>query len=57
MIGAPRAWGTMSSPPMSFLDPYSSNRRVPLIWIGRAVLLALLVGLWFLGRWLWGLAG
>lgn len=45
---------------MSFLDPYSSNRRVPLVWIARAVLLALLallVGLWFLGRWLWGLLG
>jgi hypothetical protein len=24
---------------MSFLDPYSKNRRVPLAWLGRAVLL------------------
>lgn len=32
---------------MSFLDPYSKNRRVPLIWVGRAVLLVVLVVLYF----------
>jgi hypothetical protein len=38
---------------MSFLDPYSRNRRVPLVWVGRLVLLLLLVGVVVLGRWLW----
>lgn len=39
---------------MSFLDPYSSNRRVPLVWIGRLVLLALVAGLAALGWWAFG---
>ncbi len=40
---------------MSFLDPYSKNRRVPLIWIGRVVLLLLVVGVYYLVRWVWGM--
>jgi hypothetical protein len=40
---------------VSFLDPYSGNRKVPLVWIGRVVLLVLLVLLFLLGRWIWGL--
>ncbi len=38
---------------MSFLDPYSPNRRIPLLWIGRAVLLVVVVGLYFGVRALW----
>ena len=38
---------------MSFLDPYSKNRRVPLLWVGRAVLLAVVIGFVLLVRWLW----
>lgn len=40
---------------MSFLDPYSKNRRVPLVWVGRVVLLVFVIGLVLLGRWLWGM--
>lgn len=39
---------------MSFLDPYSRNRRVPLVWIGRAALLAIAAGLAWLA---WSLIG
>ena len=39
---------------MSFLDPYSKNRRVPLLIVGRLVLLGLVAllawGLWALWR-------
>jgi hypothetical protein len=39
---------------MSFLDPYSKNRRVPLLLLGRLVLLALAAllawGAWALWR-------
>ncbi len=37
---------------MSFLDPYSKNRRVPLVIVARIALVALLVGLYYLVRWL-----
>ena len=40
---------------LSFLDPYSKNRRISPLVLGRVVLVVLLVGLYFLGRWLWGL--
>ena len=48
--------GTRASA-MSFLDPYSKNRKLPLIWIGRLALLVLVVGLYFLGRWIWETMG
>ncbi len=34
---------------MTFLDPYSRNRGVPLIWVGRLVLLAAVALLAWLG--------
>ena len=42
---------------MSFLDPYSKNRKISPVVMGRAVLLVLVVVLYFAGRWLWGLWG
>jgi hypothetical protein len=42
---------------MSFLDPYSKNRRISPLVLGRIALVVLLVALWYLGRWLWGLVG
>jgi hypothetical protein len=42
---------------MSFLDPYSRNRRVPLLVIARVVLLAVLGGLGALAWWLLSRSG
>lgn len=38
---------------MSFLDPYSPNRRVPLVVWGRLLLLVIAVLVFLAGRWLW----
>ncbi len=34
---------------MTFLDPYSPNRKVPLLWLARLALLAVVAGLAWLG--------
>jgi len=39
---------------MSFLDPYSPNRRVPLLWVARCALLLVVAGLAALGWWIFG---
>lgn len=52
--GSRRRERDLHAPAMSFLDPYSANRRVPLVWIGRLLLLALVAGLAALAFWLLG---
>ena len=39
--------------PMTFLDPYSKNRRIPLIWVGRVALLVIVVALYYAVTWFW----
>lgn len=38
---------------MTFLDPYSKNRRIPLIWVGRVALLVIVVVLYYAVTWFW----
>jgi hypothetical protein len=39
---------------MSFLDPYSGNRRVSLWWLGRLALLAIVALVGWGAWWAWG---
>ena len=39
--------------PMTFLDPYSKNRRIPLLGVGRVALRVIVVALYCAVTWFW----